>query len=241
MPDRIIYILCHDDKSEENAYEIFNKYDWARIYRIPEESQTHLMESVMYTTELMKVYDEWKDATFVGTLSYSILDKLPWYRDSTNFDKIVNQIETMSPLHYDVLGCVVRPNGLCSELPNLLKILTDVGLNTRIINRIIPRYNILKNKVNSYDFEMKFIAHNYWMTTPKIMLDYITFFNQTLLPTMNSHPLIWEDSKYNNNILSKERLRLLSNGKIDYWPFHPMVAELIPRIYFKHLNLRILE
>ena len=93
MSSRIIYVLCYDDVTEEKARTEFGMFKWARIYRIPKESQNHLFEGVMYQTELMKLYDEWKDKDYVGTISYKLRDRLNFYHYTT-IDVISNKIES---------------------------------------------------------------------------------------------------------------------------------------------------
>jgi hypothetical protein len=248
MGKRVIYITCHDDVSEQKARETFGKYDWARVYRIPEESQSHLMESVMYTTELMKVYDEWKDAEFVGTLSYSAADKFDWYLKNqektyniSTFVKTVKQIETTSSLNYDVVGFVVNMGSRMYTDPIMKDIFCKSAYETGILERT-PIYSVKSRKIElGYMLEGIFFIHNYWMTSPACMLSYIKFFNQMWLPTIEKQQNIWYNSNYNNGRVSKEKLLKLSRGRADYWPYHPMISELLPIVYFKSQNVRILK
>jgi hypothetical protein len=70
----LIYVLCYDDASEELSKQYFQGYTWARIYRI--KNQSHLFEGVMYQSELLELYEEWKYVDYVGTISNSILKKM---------------------------------------------------------------------------------------------------------------------------------------------------------------------
>ena len=73
MKNILIYVLCYNDETEKQATDEFSQYEWAKVYRIKE--QTYLFESIMFRNELMDMYDEWKDKDYIGTISYSIFSK----------------------------------------------------------------------------------------------------------------------------------------------------------------------
>lgn len=235
---RIIYILCHDDASEETATADFKQYPWARIHRI--RNQTHLLESGMYQHELMSMYHEWKDAEFVGTLSYKLLARMPFYSHFTSFQRIVQQIETTTEA--DVVGFINAHGGLWEQLPHLRQIIYDT-LDACHVNIRASRYNVRTRKmVTEYRFEpfvTKCMFHNYWMARPAWMLQYIQFFNQTWLPALERHPLVWHDSRYSGNV-SRERLLVLTGGRADYYPYHAYVNEILPTLFFTHVDARVL-
>jgi hypothetical protein len=115
----LIYILCYDDSSEKKAIAIFSQFDWARIYRIPEEVQDHTFEGVMYRSELMKMYDEWKDVDFVGTASYKFFDKVKY----TDFLALTNRITSMTDVIFFFTG--LHPD-LSTSSPILTEMLNDI-------------------------------------------------------------------------------------------------------------------
>ena len=239
---RILYILCHDDASEEKARNDFSKYSWARIHRI--RTQTHLLESGMYQQELMSMYTEWKDAEFVGTLSYKLLERMPWYSHATTFERIVRLIETTTSNEYDVVGFICLAHGGLSapeHLPNLRQITYDT-LNACGMNMRTTFYDMKRRKTihrNLVELGVSTVMfHNYWMARPSWMLQYIQFFNQTWLPALEKHPLIWTNSMYNGAV-SKERLRILTGGRADYYPYHAYVNELLPTFFFTYSGARI--
>jgi hypothetical protein len=251
MSDRIIYILCHDDTSEQIAHTNFDKYNWARVYRIPIERQNHLMESVMYSTELMSVYDEWKDKKYVGTLSYKLGDRLrldpPCYpRGMDGYDNIIQNSHSSLP---SVYGFRVYRHSDVDSLPGLRTILRDtckkIGFDINRNQGI--KFNLKSRKIEkiSYLDTMAFIFHNYWMTTPAIMVDYIKFFNNVWMPALETHPDIWKDSSYkysvsySTSLTSKQRMLMLTNGKTDYPPFHAYANERLPTLFCLMKGIKI--
>lgn len=236
MSSRIIYVLCYDDESEHKAITEFSSYEWARIYRIPVESQNHLFEGVMYQTELMKLYDEWKDKEFVGTISYKLKDRLAWYH-YTNMEQIDSKIRTVSKFEYDVVPFLFYGGANFEKLnPNLkneFKHLTDSILQLSNQYKIGYRFMTRKQELLTDPF----FFFNYWMTTPKSMLAYIQFFNTIWLPALESNQNVWNDSKYQGH-LTAEQLKTLTK-RVSHYPYHPFINERLPASYFRHKKYRI--
>jgi hypothetical protein len=236
MTDRIIYIVCHDDASEKIARDDFDKYNWARVYRIPEEAQNHLFEGVMYTTELMKVYNEWKHKTYVGTLTYKVRDRIKVGSSST-FERL-NHLVTTSDINFHSLVSFTEYNtSAVDTYPSLRKILTEtcekVGYQL-----VKSKYTLKTKKVETTNFldARTFTFHNYWMTTPALMLEYISFFNTIWMPALESHTNIWDDSTYHYRLQPEDRLKkllFLTKGRTSHCPYHALANERLPTIFFK--------
>jgi hypothetical protein len=235
MSDRIIYVLCYDDITEQKAHAEFDKFPWARVYRIPEISQNHLFEGVMYQTELMKVYDEWKDKKYVGTVGYNMFDRIKTslvivgvnIEDYINY--IIGRIET--PDDVDFVGFITIIRDMWDHPPYCKQIMRDlVFKNAKILNKKYYVWDKIDNGKPAY-------YSNYWMASPNTMLKYIHYFNTRWLPALESHNLIWTNAFYNGN-LSREKLLKLSNGRCDYYPLHTFINERLPNIYFRILNVK---
>ena len=214
----IIYILCYDDNTEEFSKTYFKHYDWARIHRI--KNQSHLFEGVMYQTELLELYDEWKDVDYVGTISHSFFKKM-------KIEELLLMLNTSNPLSHDV----VIFKSFASDLfhlhsnPDLKRAYQEIYRQTMPFrfSRTIQRYSI----------------YNYWMAKPTFMLRYIQFFNNTWLPVVEKHHLIWNNAGYLDEKLSPEALNKLTK-RVSHYPMHPFVNERIPIPFFKEINARIL-
>ena len=237
MGKRIVYIVCHNDETERISHEYFDKYSWARVYRIPDDAQSYLMESVMYQTELMKVYDEWKDADYVGTLSY----KLPARIEKgalIDINKFDNTIQNL--IHDNIaVAAITYVHAYVDTYLCLRKVVTDTCQKIGItLSR--KSYDIRTRKFGEVsELDIKpFIFHNYWVTRPNIMKSYIDFFNTKWLPALESHPNVWDDAVYTYNTeiaktTSSERLLLrLTNGRVSHYPYHAIACERLPSIFF---------
>ena len=234
--DRIIYVLCYDDITEQRAREDFSKYSWARIYRI--KNQSHLFEGVMYHSELMELYDEWKDKTFVGTISYKLKERTKWF-PTVSFENIIHKIERASELEYDVVGLVEQFSGANmfpegDRYPLLETIFKDICNTCHIPMSKVYKFGLRKN-YNIYT--SPFIFFNHWMARPKWMLEYIHYFISSWLPAVESHPLIWENSGYPG--MSSDKLLNLTK-RVDYYTYHPFINERFTTLFFYHRNARIL-
>lgn len=225
MCDRIIYVLCYDDESEKKAHGDFDKFDWARIYRIPEEVQNHLFEGVMYQSELMKLYDEWKDKKYVGTCAYNMFKKINenfvFSIPDSKFN-VLDKIETSDS--YDFVGFMPVLSTHAWDHIYMSRILNELSYGNARINQ---RFGIrLPISIKNY------FPFNYWMATPQKMLEYINYFNSKWLPALEEHPLVWESAGYNGK-LSPDRLLYLTRGKCNHYPYHPFVNERLPSLYFE--------
>ena len=240
MTDRIIYVLCYDDTSEEQAIRLFSQYEWARIYRIPADSQSHLFEGVMYQSELMKVYDEWKDKKYVGTIAYNFWNKVnPRDKNKNSYTSECLRIlhtKILTPMSYDFVGFMPfsSPN-FHHHNPNL-RILFEY-LTNRLLPRAPLRFGLGTTTIID---KLAFCFYNYWMTTPANMLRYIVFFNTKWLPMLESHPLVWENADYTSGKVSPEKLLELSRGRCNYYSLHPFANERLPNMYFRSINAKML-
>ena len=225
----MIYVLCYDDSSENMAIASFSGFPWARVYRLPEERQNHLQEGIAYTTELIALYDEWKDADFVGTVSYCFFDKIPY----SHFINLINGITSTTDAVFFYTG--TDPNvGNCNLI--LKELLDDIC--NRLFNTNSGLLNGLKskriNKITRYSFS------NFFVVRPNLMFDYIHWVSNTVIPMLEKHPNVWCDSGYYNNKINGERLLKLTKNRVSYFPCHVFIVERLPYSYFLSKNLKIL-
>ena len=225
MTDRIIYVLCYDDSSEEQAIRFFSQYPWARVYRIPTDVQSHLFEGVMYQSELMKLYDEWKDKKYVGTIAYNFWRKMK--HKAGDIESYNSECEIV--LYSKIL------TGRSYDNPYLRKLFEF------LCKQLLPVPPLTFGLSNPANIDtIPFCFYNYWMTTPAHMLKYIAFFNERWLPMLESHPIVWENAGYTNGKASPEKLLELSKGRCSYYSFHSFINERLPNMYFRLINAKIL-
>lgn len=240
MTDRIIYVLCYDDSSEEQAIRLFSQYPWARVYRIPADIQSHLFEGVMYQSELMKLYDEWKEKKYVGTIAYNFWNKAyPRNGNVNSYDSECVRIlynKILTPMSYDFVGFMpFSSHNFHHHNPDLRK-LFEV-----LTKQLLPSPKLkfgLGNTSNIDNFP--FCFYNYWMTTSTHMLRYIVFFNTKWLPTLESHPIVWDNAAYTHGRVPPEKLLELSKGRCRHYSFHSFINERLPNMYFRSFNASML-
>jgi hypothetical protein len=208
----IIYILCYDEETEMMANKSFKNFKWARIYRI--KNQSHLFENVLFQSELMDLYGEWKDKEYVGTLSYSALTKI----DYNGLNNVISQAMTNQ---YDFIPFMSTYN--------------DNTCNSNIY--LAQELKALKN--NLFNFDKDFIPRycwcNYWMARPQTMLSYIEFFNNKLLPYIENCEHVWDNVIYREGKLSRESLLALTK-RVPHYPFHPFMIERVVYLIFESIG-----
>lgn len=203
MPNIVLYVLCYDSQSEAAAISDFGDKTYARIIQIP---QSHLFEGVMYQHVLSDLYDEWKDADFVGTIAYSYPRKA-----SISF---LNRILT-------------NENIMNYEFVSLLPVAIDPCFNDSKTKKIF--LDCLKACGKEYpDINQGYTFCNYWMAKPSIMLEYINFFNSKWLPALESHEIVNEKADY-PGALSKDALIKLN--EYGHYTHHPFVNERLVSAY----------
>lgn len=225
----IIYVICYDDKTSAISQNVYAQYPWFRIFRIPES--TPELESAMYLKYLPgELYNEWKDADFVGTISWKAHTK-------TSIRRICDMLENPESLQEIVPFCCMhlKPHPIyqakCKH-----KLFEKVW--TGIISKL--KSSDSKDIPTHIDFEnyfhFPFFAFNYWMCTPEWMNRYIAFAKITK-SIMDSDEeikkLMFMDATYNAGRLSKDRLIHIFG--VPWYTYHPFVFERLSGFFFKEI------
>jgi hypothetical protein len=225
----IIYILCYDDKTEQIANENFKEFDWARVYKLT--NQNHLFEGKFLSVDLFELYDEWKDADYVGTLSYKAFDKI---------DKAyaIQKINYLAHKIHDVVFFNVASRICLSYHREAGTLINNVFM--KMISTTIPRFTDQKFGLRIGSKKIAYCAFsNYFITRPHLMYQYITFFRYKWLPLLESQPEVWNNASYDGKLTPDELLKL-SNGKVSYYTYHAFINERLLYPYFQSRNVRIL-
>ena len=205
----IIYVLCYNDATEKTAREQWGDYQWARIYRL--KRRTELFEAVMYKDELMEMYDEWKDADYVGTIAYSYLRKFPDNREYL-LDKLDN-------LHGDFVG-LIEPSPYPYYHNPTMKAFMEI---------LILKVGL---KINPHQ---RWLFCNYFCCPPRVMKAYIRWFNSVWLPSLYSLHGVWDDAEHNSPNRPTDE-ELIKNTGRPYYPYHPFLTERIVSVYFDQVK-----
>jgi hypothetical protein len=211
----IIYILYFNEETKRLSYELFEKHP---LWAVPLElDQTHLLESGMYATQLNNMYEDWKDADYVGTISpRGAKSKIK------NLAVLCKAFDTyISDRNQNTFGDIAFFLPF-KEKPGWKHSNKKGFLCQSILNSCIQTCNL---KTIPGDQLLGYC--NFWMAKPTYLKDYIDLFASTFLPKLESQAAVWTDSEYKGNkkYSKQERERLFKIFTKSYYPLHPFICE----------------
>lgn len=217
----VVYVLAYDDASEARALEEYGGRAWARVVRLPADAASpgaRYMEGAAFLSLLPSLRDEWRDADFVGTLSWRASDKI---RIPPNFEDILRE---------------VRGSDVVALLPSTEKLLPQaVRSHPRFLECWVPlllRLGVRPEEAVRDDVACFFC--NYWLATPRRMDEWLAWFARAV-QVLDSAPevqdALWSPSGYGSR-LSPERLAAVYG--VDYLPMMPFVAERLAPFWCSH-------
>ena len=220
-----IYVLCYSDETFKNATELYGNKEWAKVVYI---KSTVLFESIMYDSWLEENYDDWKDYDYVGTISWkaSMKIKMPDIDKLSLFLENNKDNYNVAAFYFIDMNMIDRTNYYHPKFRTLwIKILSKLGYSID---------QILNNNIKGF-------YCNYWITTPKLMLEYIEFFKNVKNVINNYQDIqddLWSDSKFQSTTLLTPQQCMQKFG-IPHYPYHPFIYERMPCIWFEY-NAKIL-
>lgn len=230
----IIYIVCHNDETFKSAKMFYGKYEWAKILQIDD---TIYMESWTHIHDLRKLYNEWKDCDYVGTITHTSKTKILIPNIKKIYESIKNNDYDVVPFITCSYDLVSQTNICHKNLLNILKkILEYTPYNT---------YNITS--------KMDFHISNYWIIKPKYMLKYIEFINSIYNIMENNDdikkllfmdPAGYIGSNQIKNEILDSKIQILSKEKLaekfgtTHFSHHCFIGERLPSIFFYNNNLK---
>lgn len=224
----LIYVLCYDQKSETLAKERFGNITWMKILFIP---TTFYLESILYSEILSDIEDEWITSDYVGTISYSCIEKgLSVYTIQKIFTEAAKQADLP-----DVIAFYSEENTQMLKITNLLHPNFE-----NIWNLLLSKLETVGYKNNINNNQIKGFYCNYWVAKPEWMKRYISFFRKARIMLDYNATLrkeIWKDSNYQSKLSKDELMRIY--GK-PYYPYIPFIYERLPCYYFENENATIL-
>lgn len=224
----LIYVLCYDSESEKLAKERFGGITWMKILFIP---TTFYLESILYGELLSDLENEWISADYVGSISYSCIDKgisvytiKKAFTEAAKLDQFPDVISFYGEQTNDMLRIsnILHPNfdNVWNQLVNKLQ---TVGYKKVIDNK-----------------NLKGFYCNYWVAKPEWMQRYISFFRKARILMDYNQSIrneLWKDSKYPLKLSKYELMRIY--GK-PYYPYIPFVCERLPCYFFENEDATIL-
>ncbi len=181
----------------------------------------------MYMSVLEQIEDEWKDADFVGTISWRASRKVRIPRDldatlaRTGITPASHDVVALAPLGEPALAQATRYHARFLEIWGPL--LVGLGYSpAAALSDEIPGF-----------------ASNYWLATPTWMRHYIGFMKR-VRPELETRVEIQEPLFANpmyGRLYPPETCRRLWGR--DYAPYHPFVCERLPCFFFWFHGARV--
>ncbi len=205
----MIYILCYNDDTYNNAISYYSKYNWARPIII--EHQDYTFENAFWK-QMKKIESEWINCDMVGTLSHKAHIKI----NINNVNNIIeNNMQELLYYHFARLQ---------------INVLNHNSFAIRYHPNFDKMYIYLLNHFKFKDTNE--CLHNYFMCKPFLMKSFIDWYLNNCLPLIITHPLSFTNSKYSGNINEDELIKIC--GK----PYYPLIVFVIERFipcYFDNI------
>lgn len=208
MVNACVYVLC-PGKDEYDAACLEYTKPWEKPIILP---QTHWMEGIMYVSELMKRYDEWKDMDYVGCIAHCAHMKQPKIHD----------IETVMKEGKEKGSDVVAFMGRRA---------VDIVMNGEIYHPgFRDGWNAAWETLGFHPDEMSkpcfaFFC-NYWCATPEFMTFYcstMSYLHHKIERTPTLKSILWRNARYSDAKLPPEKLQSLFG--VPYYPLLPFIVE----------------
>jgi hypothetical protein len=215
----IIYVLCYDQYSWEEAHRHFKDYSWARPFFIP---TTFYMENVMYWLCLEQLRSEWYDADYVGTISW----KAPQKMKIVDFEKIIEDFSFLSDPDVIALYSLLPTGGL-----DVLQ--HAQASHPEFMNIWIPLLKELGYSTEDASFSnLPVFFCNYWVAKPAWMDKYMEFFKNAKQVMDYYEPIqsrLWSDSRFKYGVTKERCLQIYGRA---YFPYHAFICERLPNFFF---------
>ncbi len=202
-----IYVLCYNNERLETAKNIYSKYSWA--FPILMKYQDYTWENAFWR-QLQEIKHQWVNYRFVGVISHKAFEKIKL----DDIDRKINNgtYNGKQYVHFADLPTTILESKTIKTHPNFLRIWVDIMGQLSLNDTTESLYN-------------------YFMCTPSLMQQFITWYLNVCLPTIVKHPLIFTNAKYTvPGSLTKQEL-IKKWGK-PYYPHLPFVLERLHKNFF---------
>lgn len=213
-----MYVLTYDEQSRQRAEQEFGKHAWARVVTLRQGPHTKYMEGAAFLDLLPARREEWKDASFVGTLSWRASEK-------------IHIPDTLEQVLQDVQG-----SDVVTLLPSTERLLQQaVRSHPRFLECWLPlmaRLGIEPAAAACPNTACFFC--NYWLATPAWMDRWLAWFARAVEVLETAPELqdaLWDKAGYSNSLPTE---RLLEIYNTPYFPLVPFLTERLAPFFFSH-------
>jgi hypothetical protein len=232
MDDSKIYVICHDDKSEEEARKSC-EYDIIRI------SDTNPYFESQVFEHLEEKRGEWENKAYVGIITYSIFKKI----NDVRLDVLIQRGKDTGADIIPVLNIKFHKPRVSTNVSFVESVAFQHGpFAWHII------YNVLKNVGGFRDdqiFDKSFdgFISNWWIAKPLWMSKYISFVKaskQYIETTEILSEMVKENAYYlGANTVDAEKLR--KTFGVPHYCLHPFIFERLPAFYFNLEKAKVIQ
>ena len=211
----VVYILCYDAKSRASAEAEYGEHEWARILDLPPSPNSKYMEGAAFLGLLQGREDEWKDADFVGTLSWKASGKI----SVVDMQQLCQHAE-----HADVLALLPSGDPLVNQA---------IQAHPRFLQVWIPTLMELGYSLSdAIHHEMPAFFCNYWLAKPTWLRRFLEFYTKAVQVLETHQPIqeaLWSCPNYCTALPQETCMKIYEKP---YIPYHPFVGERLACFYF---------
>lgn len=241
----LVYVICHDEKSNNIAQEEIKKQFISDVtFKIIQVSNTNpLFESQIFLY-LDDHKDEWMNKKYVGIISYSFWSKT--VKTDIDLSKslgVLKESDDVDVLPLFNLQFVKRVSGI-KFVPSTFY--ESVGI-LHGSNAVLLLHKICNVTMGMKDEEIKRVCDksvpfmcNWWFAKPYCMKKYIEFFNQSykfVQKNAFAKELIESHALYQDEKISEDQMMKIFNKP--YYNMYPFIFERLPIIFFNYKNAKI--
>lgn len=218
-----LYVLCHDDASEQRAAETWAGVDWARVLRLDNAPPLAVLrEGAAYLGPIPGREDEWRDVDYVGAVSWKATQKAG-----------------------------VTPRSVLAACERAAAAGADVAALYPFAARLVEHSSACHPRFREawlgclgamgYSAEdaaspaMPYFVCNYWLARPAWMRSYCDWLGRltgVMRGEADVQDALWADAGYATGL---PRERLLELYGVPHLPHHAFLVERAPCFYFwKH-------
>jgi hypothetical protein len=243
----MIYIIYYKDEQRDEVEYNFRSFYWAVPYKL--QAQNCTFENVFWTElkNLKNQEDQWNN-------SYKMIGNMGYKASACNFDD--TDVVKCNPRRPDGKINIVEAHKFIDQMVRQQKYnynyfhFADSGLPIPNMNtkghgpEFEPIWFDTLEKLNLPNVTEA--GYNFWMCTPKLMDEFINWYETEALPTLVKNPHIMDNANYGGNVKAPF-MKILCNQPgpvipgdpyskvrrvIDYYPMMPFILERLTKSFF---------
>ena len=216
-----LYIIVHDEKTEETVKRWSKCCGWVTVLRIP---STKYFESIVYFTGLPQHRKQWKDFDYVGVCTYRVLEAI-------TIEKLKILLELTHYADYDVVPLInggerLLSQGIRGHTDEFKKMWTIFLTSLQFTSRDIEKSE-----------NVEVFYRNSFIIKPEALQDLSRIMRRGILTIERNQTLsnlIATDSHYREAIFRKGVSFKVFEKPFYSW--HPFLLERLPSYFFAITN-----